>query len=84
MCVCPMVGTEEQTEEVVRYLRSEFEESPERIWESNMLGRSLYDLVKDGMAAKLTNMPEESRTKLGETLERIINEGANGLICILL
>ncbi|MBR2930377.1 MAG: stage IV sporulation protein A [Clostridia bacterium] len=82
--LCPMVGTEEQTEEVVRYLRSEFEESPERIWESNMLGRSLYDLVKDGMAAKLTNMPEESRTKLGETLERIINEGANGLICILL
>lgn len=82
--LCPVVGTEEQTEEVVKYLLSEFEEDPKRVWESNMFGKSLYDLVNDGMNAKLLNIPDESREKLGETLERVVNEGANGLICILL
>ncbi len=82
--LCPVVGTEEQTEEVVKYLLDELEEDPKRVWESNMFGKSLYDLVNDGMNAKLTNIPEESREKLGETLEKVVNEGANGLICILL
>ncbi len=82
--VCPMVGTAEQSEEVVKHLISEYEESPEKLWESNMFGKSLYDLVSDGMHAKLEHMPDESREKLGETLERIINEGAGGLLCILL
>ena len=82
--LCPIVGTEEQTEEVVKYLLDELEENPKRVWESNMFGKSLYDLVNDGMNAKLTNIPDESREKLGETLERVVNEGANGLICILL
>lgn len=82
--LCPVVGTEEQTEEVVKYLLDELEEDPRRVWESNMFGKSLYDLVNDGMNAKLTNIPEESREKLGETLEKVVNEGANGLICILL
>lgn len=82
--LCPVVGTEEQSEEVVKYLMGEIEDSPERVWESNMFGKSLYDLVNDGMNAKLTNIPEESREKLSETLERVVNEGANGLICILL
>lgn len=82
--LCPVVGTAEQSEEVVKYLISEYEEAPERIWESNMFGKSLYDLVSDGMHAKLEHMPDESREKLGETLERIINEGAGGLLCILL
>ncbi len=82
--LCPVVGTEEQTEEVVKYLLDEIEEDPERVWESNMFGKSLYDLVNDGMNAKLLNIPDESREKLGETLEKIVNEGANGLICILL
>ncbi len=81
---CPMVGTAEQSEEVVKYLSNEYEENPEKIWECNMFGRSLYDLVSDGMYAKLDHMPEESRKKLAETIERIINEGAGGLICILL
>jgi hypothetical protein len=63
---------------------SEYEDAPEKLWESNMFGRSLYDLVSDGMKAKLEHMPDESREKLGETLERIINEGAGGLLCILL
>ncbi len=82
--LCPIVGTEEQAEEVVRNLAREYENNPENIWESNMFGKSLYDLVMDGMSAKLSSMSEESREKLGETLERIINEGANGLVCILL
>ncbi len=82
--LCPIVGTEEQTEEVVKYLLDEFRESPERVWESNMFGKSLYDLVNDGMNAKLLNIPDDSREKIAETLERIVNEGANGLICILL
>ena len=82
--ICPVVGTEEQSEEVVKYLLGELEAEPKKIWESNMFGKSLYDLVNDGMNAKLLNIPDESREKLGETLERVINEGANGLICILL
>ena len=82
--ICPMVGTEEQAEQIVKYLIAEYEDAPEKIWESNMFGKSLYDLVSDGMYSKLEHMPEESRNKLGETLERIINEGAGGLLCILL
>jgi len=82
--LCPVVGTAEQSEEVVKYLISEYEDAPEKVWESNMFGKSLYDLVSDGMRSKLEHMPDESREKLGETLERIINEGAGGLLCILL
>lgn len=82
--LCPVVGTAEQTEEVVKYLTNEYEEDKDKLLESNMFGKSIYDLVKDGMNAKLLNIPDESREKLGETLERVVNEGANGLICILL
>ena len=82
--LCPVVGTEEQSEEVVKYLLGEIEAAPEKVWESNMFGKSLYDLVKDGLNAKLLNIPEEAREKLAQTLERIVNEGANGLVCILL
>ncbi len=80
----PVVGTEEQSEEVVKYLMNEFEEDPKRVWQSNMFGKSLYDLVSDGLTAKLAHIPDDSRERLSETLERILNEGANGLICILL
>ena len=80
----PMVGTEQHSEDLVRYMLKEFEEDPKSIWESNMFGKSLYELVNEGLHTKLDHMPEESRTKLSETLERIINEGSNGLICILL
>jgi stage IV sporulation protein A len=80
----PMVGTEQQSEDLVRYLLKEFEEDPKSIWKSNMFGKSLYELVNEGLHTKLEHMPEESRKKLSETLERIINEGSNGLICILL
>lgn len=80
----PVVGSKEQTEEVMQHLVSEYEEDPQKLWESNMFGKSLYDLMNDGLEGKLSHMPDESREKLGQTLEKIINEGSNGLICILL
>ncbi len=80
----PIVGTEQQSEDLVKYMLKEFEEDPARIWSSNMFGKSLYELVNEGLHSKLEHMPEASRTKLSETLERIINEGSGGLICIIL
>jgi len=82
--LCPVVGSEEQSEEIIRSLTEEYEENPSRVWEFNMFGKSLYELVADGMAAKLGHMPDESRERLSQTLGKIIDEGANGLICILL
>ncbi len=80
----PVVGTEAQSEEIVRYLMGEFEDDPSAIWHSGLLGKSLYELTSESIRGKLENMPEESRKRLSETLERIINEGSSGLICILL
>lgn len=80
----PIVGTEQQSEELIKYMLREFEADPGKIWESNMFGKSLYELINEGLHTKLEHMPEESRTKLSETLERIINEGSGGLICIIL
>ena len=82
--LCPVVGSEEQTAEVVKYLSEELTNNPEGVWEYNMFGKTLYEQVRDGMNAKLNHMPDDSRAKLGETLGKIINEGANGLICILI
>ncbi len=82
--VHPMVGTEQQSEELVRYLSKEFTENPDGIWDTNMLGRSLYDLVEDSLQEKMSHMPEDARGKFGETLSRILNEGASGLVCIIL
>lgn len=82
--LCPVVGTESQSEEVVKYLSDELAENPSGIWDYKLFGRSLFDLASDGLNTKIAHMPDESREKMGETLEKIINEGANGLICILL
>ena len=82
--VSPIVGTAEQTQEIVKNMLEEFEQDPKRIWEFNMLGKSLYQLVNDGLNAKLDHISPESRTKLSDTLTRVINEGSNGLICIIL
>ncbi len=81
--VCPIVGSERQSEDLVNYLLSQFEEDPAKIWESNIFGTSLYGLVNEGLHNKLYHMPEDARQKLKETVERIINEGCNGLICII-
>ncbi|MBO5100987.1 MAG: stage IV sporulation protein A [Clostridia bacterium] len=82
--LCPVVGSMEQSEEVVKFLTEEYEEDPKRVLDYNMFGRSIYDMVGDSMEAKLLHMPSDSREKLGQTLGKIINEGAGGLICILL
>ena len=82
--VTPIVGSEQQSEELIMYLLHEFEESPSKIWESNIFGKSLHELVSEGLHNKLYRMPPEARSKIKETIERIINEGCNGLVCIIL
>ncbi len=82
--VSPIVGSEKQSEELVNYLLSEFENDPQKIWESNIFGKSLHELVNEGLQNKLCRMPEDAQGKLQETLERIVNEGSGGLICIIL
>ena len=82
--VSPIVGSEKQSEEMLHFLLEEFEGDPEKIWESNIFGRSFHDLINEDLTTKLKNMPEDAREKLRETLEKIINEGSGGLICIIL
>ncbi len=80
----PIVGSEKQSEELVSYLLTDFEENPTKIWESNIFGKSLHDLVNEGLHNKLYRMPTDARMKLQETIQRIINDGCGGLICIIL
>ena len=82
--VAPIVGTESQSEELIMYLLKDFEEDPSKIWESNIFGKSLNSLVNEGLHNKLYKMPTDARLKIQETLERVINEGCSGLICIIL
>ena len=82
--VSPIVGSERQSEDLVKYLLSEFEENPKKIWESNIFGKSLHELVNEGLQNKLARMPEDAQGKLRDTIERIVNEGSGGLICIIL
>ena len=80
----PIVGSEEQSQEIIKNLLDEYNDDPKRLWESNMFGKSLYELISDGLHSKLEHISEDSRTKLSDTLSRVINEGSNGLICIIL
>ena len=80
----PIVGSERQSEELINYLLTDFEENPTKIWESNIFGKSLSDLVNEGLHNKLNRMPVDARLKLQETIQRIINDGCGGLICIIL
>ncbi len=82
--VSPIVGSEKQSEDLVKYLLSEFESDPKKIWESNIFGKNLHELVNEGLQNKLYKMPEDAQCKFQETLEKIINEGSGGLICIIL
>ena len=82
--VTPIVGSEQQSEELVSYLLKEFEENPEKIWESNIFGKSVHELVNEGLHNKLYRMPSDARKRIGETIEKIINDGCNGLICIII
>jgi stage IV sporulation protein A len=82
--VSPIVGSEKQSEDLVMYLLSGFEEDPVKIWDSNIFGKSLHELVNEGLHTKLARMPMDARMRVQETVERVINEGCNGLVCILL
>lgn len=83
-CGYNVAGSEKQSEELVHYMLHEFEEDPKKIWESNIFGKSLHELVNEGLHNKLYRMPGDARMKLQETIERIINDGCTGLICIIL
>ncbi|MBC7335476.1 MAG: stage IV sporulation protein A, partial [Clostridia bacterium] len=82
--ITPLIGTERQCEELVRYLMDEFQDDPRKIWETNIFGKPLSQLVREGIQSKLYRMPENAQVKLQETLERIVNEGSGGLICIII
>lgn len=82
--VTPLMGTEKQCEELVQYLLAKFEDDPKKLWQSDIFGKSLNELVKEGIQNKLFRMPENAQQKLQETLQRIINEGSGGLICIII
>lgn len=82
--VSPIVGTDSQGEEMVKSLMEEYEIDPSRLWQANMFGKTLEDMVKEGLQSKLFKMPDDVQDKLQKTLQRIINEGSGGLICIIL
>ena len=82
--VSPIVGSEKQSEDMLGFLLREFEGEPQRIWQSNIFGRSFHELINEDLASKLKHMPEDAREKMRQTLEKIINEGSGGLICIIL
>ena len=82
--VSPVVGTEQQSEEMIRYLMEGFEQDPKKLWESNLFGKPLSELVREGLSNKLMHMPADTQLKVQQTLEKIINEGNGGMVCILL
>ncbi|HEX2933900.1 MAG TPA: sporulation stage IV protein A, partial [Bacteroidales bacterium] len=80
----PLIGTESQCEELVQYMLKEFEDNPQKIWNSEIFGKTVHDLVREGIQNKLHRMPENAQLKLQETLQRIVNDGSGGLICIII
>jgi len=82
--ITPLIGTEKQAEELVKYILDEFESDPKKVWDSNIFGKSLHDLVREGIQNKLYKMPDNVQIKLQDTLQRIVNDGHGGLICIII
>ena len=82
--ISPLVGTEEQSKDLVKFFQDELEINPESVWQTNMFGKSLHSLVSDGISSKIVAMPVEAQRKMRKTLGRIVNEGKGGIICILL
>ncbi len=82
--ISPIVGTEKQSEEFIRYFMDEFENNPQKIWESNMFGKSLYDMVTEELQGKLYKMPEDIQGKLQLTLQKVVNDSKGGIICIII
>jgi stage IV sporulation protein A len=79
--ITPMVGDEKQSQDLITYLGGE---SADQLWQSNIFGKSVYTLIQEGLTAKLIQTPDEVRAKFRGTLSRIVNEGATGLICLIL
>jgi stage IV sporulation protein A len=79
--ISPMVGGEQQSQELISYISGE---DPEKLWQSNIFGKTMYELIQEGLTAKLTRLPEDVRAKIRGSLTRVVNEGANGLICLIL
>ena len=79
--ISPMVGDEKQSQELIEHLRAQ---GPEELWQSNIFGKSVCDMIREGMNTKLVRLPEDVREKFRGTLTKIVNEGANGLICLIL
>jgi stage IV sporulation protein A len=79
--ISPMVGDEQQSKELMAYLS---DQAPEELWKSNIFGKSVYELIQDGLTTKLVRLPEEVRMKFRGTLQRIVNEGAQSIICLIL
>jgi len=79
--ISPMVGSEQQSQDLITYLTGE---APEKLWESNIFGKSVYELIQEGLTAKVVRLPEDVRCKFRSSLTRIVNEGATGLICLIL
>ena len=82
--ITPLIGTEKQCEDLLRYIMDEFEEDPQKIWKTDIFGKSLYELVTEGVSSRLGRIPEQTREKLAETLQRIVNDSGGGIICIIL
>ena len=82
--ITPLIGTEKQCEDLVRYITSEFEDDPSKIWQTNIFGKSLHELVSEGISGKLAHMPPQAREKLAQTLQRIVNDKGGGIICIII
>jgi stage IV sporulation protein A len=81
--VSPAIGSEKHSDDIINFLLQEFEGDTGKIWESNIFGKSLYDIAGEGLQSKIKKMPEDAQSKLQEALQRIVNEGSNGLICII-
>ena len=79
--ISPMVGGEQQSQELISYLSSE---DPDKLWQSNIFGKSVYTLIQDGLTNKLIRTPDDVREKFRGVLTRVVNEGATGLICLIL
>lgn len=82
--ISPMVGGEQESEQLITYLLGEYEEDTDKLWQSNIFGKSLFELVNEGLVSKINKMPDDAHQKMTRTLTRMINENTGGMICILL
>lgn len=82
--ITPLIGTERQCEDLINYIMEEFSDNPQKIWQTNIFGKPLSELVREGIQSKLYRMPESAQMKLKEVVERIVNDGGGGLICIII